>query len=269
MLQKLAPPPQPLPTQDEGAQVGLQAPELIGVILQLFLCDPPGVTVGVFLQALLVQPLWWGGLLKHSRNHCKNNQRNKETKKKKYIHKHGCNLQHKGVSTRATDACSAAGLVYLLGEECWSSWAVAGCEDCLFSLAEGRKEETKHKFGRQRETWANMNVPRQKWASARFYFSCTRFKGPLPSFLYFSKPRGQRSQTASLPFLLTTKDKHSSCTSVHFRKVCAKHVDLEMIAFVMSQGALQLHRLTTTQPPTKHAGRSNIFFLYIYICRRT
>lgn len=58
VLQKLAPPPQPPPTQDEGAQVGLQAPELIGVILQLFLCDPPGVTVGVVVQALLVQPLW-------------------------------------------------------------------------------------------------------------------------------------------------------------------------------------------------------------------
>lgn len=51
------PPPQPSPTQDEGAQVRLQAPELIGVILQLFLCDPPGVTVGVVVQALLVQPL--------------------------------------------------------------------------------------------------------------------------------------------------------------------------------------------------------------------
>lgn len=54
---EVGPPPQPPPTQDEGAQVRLQAPELIGVILQLFLCDPPGVTVGVVVQALLVQPL--------------------------------------------------------------------------------------------------------------------------------------------------------------------------------------------------------------------
>lgn len=45
------------PTQDEGPQVRLQAPELIGVILQLFLCYPPGVAVGVVRYALLVQPL--------------------------------------------------------------------------------------------------------------------------------------------------------------------------------------------------------------------
>lgn len=56
-LWKLAPPTQPPPTQYEGVQIGLQAPELVGVILQLFLCDPPGVTVGVVVQVLSVQPL--------------------------------------------------------------------------------------------------------------------------------------------------------------------------------------------------------------------
>lgn len=52
----------------------------------------------------------------------------------------------------------------------------------------------------------------------------------------------------SLAFPLTTKDKNPSFTSVHLQKVCAKHVDLEIVAFVMSQGALQLHRLNSHNP---------------------
>lgn len=44
-------------TQDESPQVRLQALELISVILQLFLCDPPGVIVSIVHSALLVQPL--------------------------------------------------------------------------------------------------------------------------------------------------------------------------------------------------------------------
>lgn len=34
-------------TQDESPQVRLQALELISVILQLFLCDPPGVILSI------------------------------------------------------------------------------------------------------------------------------------------------------------------------------------------------------------------------------
>jgi len=49
-------------TQDQSPQVGLQALELIGVILLLFLCDPPGVLVRRVHQALLVQPPPRGGL---------------------------------------------------------------------------------------------------------------------------------------------------------------------------------------------------------------
>lgn len=44
-------------TQDEGPQVRLQALELISVILQLFLCDPPGVIVRIVHDSLLLQPL--------------------------------------------------------------------------------------------------------------------------------------------------------------------------------------------------------------------
>lgn len=84
------------------------------------------------------------------------------------------------------------------------------------------------------------------------------------------------SQLCLKPFVLTTKDKNSSFTNGHLQKVCAKHADLEIVAFVMSQGALQLHKITTTPParcglhplrppcfssPTKRAGRSNIFFV--------
>lgn len=58
------------------------------------------------------------------------------------------------------------------------------------------------------------------------------------------------SQLCLYPFVLTTKDKNSSFTYGHLQKVCAKHADLEIVAFVMSQGALQLHRLTTTPPAT-------------------
>lgn len=44
-------------TQDESPQVRLQALELISVILQLFLRDPPGVIVRIVHYTLLVQPL--------------------------------------------------------------------------------------------------------------------------------------------------------------------------------------------------------------------
>lgn len=45
------------PTQDESAQVRLETLELVCVILQLFLGDPPGVIVGTVLFGLLVQLL--------------------------------------------------------------------------------------------------------------------------------------------------------------------------------------------------------------------
>lgn len=44
-------------TQNESPQVWLQALELVCVILQLFLCDHPGVTVRTVCYDLLVQPL--------------------------------------------------------------------------------------------------------------------------------------------------------------------------------------------------------------------
>lgn len=44
-------------TQDESAQVRLETLELVRVILQLFLGDPPGVTVGAVLFGPLVQLL--------------------------------------------------------------------------------------------------------------------------------------------------------------------------------------------------------------------
>lgn len=50
-------PPRPTLTQDESAQVRLQTLELVCVILQLFLSDPPGVIVGTVRFGLLVQLL--------------------------------------------------------------------------------------------------------------------------------------------------------------------------------------------------------------------
>lgn len=44
-------------TQDESAQVRLETLELVCVILQLFLGDPPGVSVGTVRFDLLVQLL--------------------------------------------------------------------------------------------------------------------------------------------------------------------------------------------------------------------
>lgn len=41
-------------TENQGPQVRLQGLELIGVILQLFLCDPPGVIVRIVNDALLL-----------------------------------------------------------------------------------------------------------------------------------------------------------------------------------------------------------------------
>lgn len=50
------------PTQDERPQVRLQTLKLVCVILQLFLCDPPGVAVCVVRCGLLVQLLRRAGL---------------------------------------------------------------------------------------------------------------------------------------------------------------------------------------------------------------
>lgn len=49
-------------TQDESPQVRLQALELISVILQLFLCDPPGVILSIIWNSLLLEPFYWGSL---------------------------------------------------------------------------------------------------------------------------------------------------------------------------------------------------------------
>lgn len=154
------------PTQDEGSQVGLQAPELIGVIVQLFLCDPPGVSVGV-------QPLRGGGLAvaaQSTEQTCAPSQTSERSTT------HGC----RG-STRATAACSALGLAYLLGDECWSIGAADGREDSLCSLAEGRKENTT-------QVWSlGAEKPEQIW---RYRAKKEPWRGSIsgPGPVFFQRP---------------------------------------------------------------------------------